>query len=204
VDDNKRVAELLGQTVARRGFNPIVFNNAPEAYECIGQWQRPPIGAILDVFLQNGVTGIDIACVLERLFSGFTAIAFVTGYDVGQLDKHISGAVVLQKPIERGVLDNFLSLLAIRACGLPPILEDAACDMIRVHQLLPAEARILACLATGTTRAGLAKQLRIGENTLKFQIRTLLQRTSTTSTEEVLAMLLKLAAERCDFIDSSQ
>ncbi len=196
VEDNKRAAELLGASVAKRGFSALVFTDAENARSEIANCSEPPVAALLDVWLGGGGTGFDVAeTLLERFPHRPPIIVLATGYDPRDpgIFSRIQGmnVQVVEKPIKRYFLEEFLARVAVHSFNLLPALQTAVIEVVKRHNLITSEARIVSCLAKGYTRAELPTQLALSVNTVKFHVRSTLAKTGLISTEQLLSSVLK-------------
>jgi FixJ family two-component response regulator len=195
VDDNRRVLRSLEPPLRRRGFAPITYFCAEEAHASIREMARAPQAALIDVWLDRGNSGFDLAKSLLSHFSQTIPILMMTGYPVEQIqvrqEFEKSDLQVKQKPIDCSVLDTFLREATIASLRLSPGLSCAVGAIAGEYKLSPQQTRVLSHLAAGSKRSTLASDLGISINTLKCQIKQLLAKSCLSSTEDILAMLLR-------------
>jgi len=113
VEDEALVAMMMRESLVELGFNVIgPFDRADEALACASD--EPLDAAILDVNLGGDL----VYPVAERLARRDVPFVFVTGYDAETIDPRYAHVPVLQKPIEREVLQG-LFVSSVNEAGKP-------------------------------------------------------------------------------------
>jgi PAS domain S-box-containing protein len=113
VEDEALVAMMMRDSLVELGFNVVgPFDRADEALACASD--EPLDAAILDVNLGGDL----VYPVAERLARRDVPFVFVTGYDAENIDARYAHVPVLQKPIEREVLQG-LFVSSVNDAGKP-------------------------------------------------------------------------------------
>lgn len=100
---------------------------------------------------------------------------------------------VCSKPVGAALLNRFLARAAASAhlrASPPPLRHSVVAYALR-QRLTPQESRILAQLACGSTRSTLSADLGLSKETVKSQIRNVLEKCSVSATDELVASLLR-------------
>lgn len=100
---------------------------------------------------------------------------------------------VYSKPVHAAFLNRFLSRAAANAPfrGTQSPIRHCVVTYALRRGLTPQESRVLAQLAFGSTRATLSDDLGLSKETVKSQVRNLLEKCSVSATDELVASLLK-------------
>jgi PAS domain S-box-containing protein len=105
VEDEALVAMMIQETLAELGFQVIgPISTASEALTAARDSRFD--AAVLDINLGDGL----VYTVAEILAKRGVPFIFVTGYDADSVDARFSGVTVLQKPIERDMLQKIFLL----------------------------------------------------------------------------------------------
>jgi PAS domain S-box-containing protein len=105
VEDEALVAMMIQETLAEFGFQVIgPVSTASEALAAARDSQFD--AAVLDINLGDGM----VYTVAEILSKRGVPFVFVTGYDADSVDSRFTGVPVLQKPIERNMLQKVFLL----------------------------------------------------------------------------------------------
>jgi PAS domain S-box-containing protein len=113
VEDEALVAMMMRDSLVELGFSVVgPFDRADEALACASD--QPLDAAILDVNLGGDL----VYPVAERLTRRDVPFVFVTGYDAENIDTRYAHVPVLQKPIEREVLQG-LFVSSVNDAGKP-------------------------------------------------------------------------------------
>ena len=113
VEDEALVAMMMRDSLVELGFHVIgPFDRADDALACASD--EPLDAAILDVNLGGDL----VYPVAERLTRRDVPFVFVTGYDAENIDTRYAHVPVLQKPIEREVLQG-LFVSSVNDAGKP-------------------------------------------------------------------------------------
>ena len=110
VEDEALAAMMMQESLTEFGFHvigPVCTVSEAEAVAKDGQ----PDAAVLDINLGDGL----VYSVAEILASRGVPFVFVTGYDAESVDSRFSEIPVLQKPIDRGMLQKILGQRAERS-----------------------------------------------------------------------------------------
>jgi DNA-binding response OmpR family regulator len=117
VEDEKVVADTLGQILSAHGYNIRIAYSAEEAIEILAQW--PPDLAILDVMLPK-MNGIELAVVLKESWSNCHVLLFSGQPSVETLmekaknEGHVFD--ILAKPVHPSVMLNAISAMLCSGC----------------------------------------------------------------------------------------
>jgi PAS domain S-box-containing protein len=113
VEDEALVAMMMRESLVELGFCVVgPFDRAADALACASDEALD--AAILDVNLGGDL----VYPVAERLARRDVPFVFVTGYDAENIDPRFADVPVLQKPIEREVLQG-LFVSAVNSAGKP-------------------------------------------------------------------------------------
>jgi PAS domain S-box-containing protein len=113
VEDEALVAMMMRDSLVELGFQVVgPFDRATDALACAAD--EPLDAAILDVNLGGDL----VYPVAERLARRDVPFVFVTGYDAENIDTRYAHVPVLQKPIEREVLQG-LFVSSVNDAGKP-------------------------------------------------------------------------------------
>lgn len=105
VEDEALVAMMIQETMTEFGFQVIgPVSTASEALAAARNSQFE--AAVLDINLGDGM----VYTVAEILSKRGVPFVFVTGYDAESVDSRFAGVPVLQKPIERNMLQKVFLL----------------------------------------------------------------------------------------------
>ena len=105
VEDEALVAMMIQETLAEFGFQVIgPVSSASEALSASRDSQLD--AAVLDINLGDGL----VYTVAEILSKRGVPFVFVTGYDAESVDSRFTGVPILQKPIERNMLQKIFLL----------------------------------------------------------------------------------------------
>jgi CheY-like chemotaxis protein len=105
VEDEALVAMMIQETMTEFGFQVIgPVSTASEALAAARNSQFE--AAVLDINLGDGM----VYTVAEILSKRGVPFVFVTGYDAESVDSRFTGVPVLQKPIERNMLQKVFLL----------------------------------------------------------------------------------------------
>jgi FixJ family two-component response regulator len=215
VDDNPRVLVSITKLVSRGGFVAAAFGRLAAALQELNSASAPPAAGIIDIFLERGRQGFELCELLRERFGTAIPIVMITGYDPGRLPppywsasaceettdecSHFLGehVPVYEKPIDRASLNTFLVRAAIvgRLHRSPAVLREGVAAYALQRRLTPQEARVLAYLAGGSMRSSLPSDLGLSKDTVKSQIRNLLEKCKVNGTGELIAALLKYISE---------
>jgi DNA-binding NarL/FixJ family response regulator len=145
----------------------------------------PLAGAIVDIGLPDG-NGMDVVRAIRDLGS-FVPILVLTGQLEPQLvnEAHALGAAYVCKPEFERNLESFLDDVA-RFDPKPERVFDAIQRSIDAYSLTKREAEILTHAVGGVPRGHLAEVMGVSENTLKTQIRSMLDKASQSSLSELV------------------
>jgi PAS domain S-box-containing protein len=112
VEDEALVAMMIQETLAEFGFQVIgPVSSASEALAAARDSQFD--AAVLDINLGDGM----VYTVAEILSKRGVPFVFVTGYDADSVDSRFAGVPILQKPIERNMLQKIFLLGAGHAAA---------------------------------------------------------------------------------------
>jgi PAS domain S-box-containing protein len=112
VEDEALVAMMIQETMTEFGFQVIgPVSTASEALAAARNSQFE--AAVLDINLGDGM----VYTVAEILSKRGVPFVFVTGYDAESVDSRFTGVPVLQKPIERNMLQKVFLLGAVDAAA---------------------------------------------------------------------------------------
>ncbi|MFY9694445.1 MAG: response regulator [Xanthobacteraceae bacterium] len=115
VEDEALVAMMIQDTLAEFGFQVVgPISSASEALSASRDSQLD--AAVLDINLGDGL----VYTVAEILSQRGVPFVFVTGYDAESVDSRFAGVPILQKPIERNMLQKIFLLGAAHAAADEP------------------------------------------------------------------------------------
>jgi DNA-binding NarL/FixJ family response regulator len=194
VDDNKQAREALGRMCRQNGFQPVLAHSFDEAQLVLSNPQISLVGAMLDVVLPAGRTGVEIATLIRREIGNDIPIAVVSGYAADpSLIENIADqidVVLIGKPIARHTCEVFMRYASMAHLDLARSVRDAVLRMSFKFALSVQETRILAHISSGCSRQRLPDEIGISNNTIKRQVRRLLRSTDTRDTKQITCLLL--------------
>ena len=103
VEDEALVAMMIGESLTEFGFQ-VIGPMATASEALAAAWDKHLDAAVLDINLGDGL----VYTVAEILTKHGVPLVFVTGYDADSVDIRFSGVPILQKPIERDMLQKIL------------------------------------------------------------------------------------------------
>ncbi len=208
VDDNPRVLHSMTRAVRRSGFVAAPFSSLVSALDELSRSPASPAAGIIDIYLERGRLGFELGDVLRERFGAWMPIVMVTGYTPASLEAPYWSAPtdtavcshfeddrvpVYAKPVHGELLNAFLvraaTMSRLRRC--PKVLRDRVVAYAIQRSLNPQETRLLASLAGGSTRATLANDLGLSKDTVKSQVRSVLEKCEVGGTDELIAALLR-------------
>jgi FixJ family two-component response regulator len=197
VDDSRRVTRAVESSLRRRGFEPVTYSTFKDACAAITAMRSPPVAGLLDVCLDDGKLGFEVADVVRKTFSEPIPLMMITGYKVETLVLQDTarelGLELREKPFTTEHLDPFLArAAALFPMWSKPTFHAALSAICNQYALVAQEARIVGQLAAGSTRATLARDLAICNDTLKSQIRSLLNKMEAKDTNEIVSRILQM------------
>lgn len=195
VDDNRQTLHGLDVILRRRGFESQPFSTFANASSAIESMPGPPNAAVIDLCLDHGHFGFELAFKIRRKFDSRIPIAIMTGYaiDTASLIERVRevDGTLLEKPLTPSVYGRFLLDAAISPLRLRHVVRDAVIRLAERHSLVPQECRILGQLAAGSSRADLHHDLGMSSDTVKWQMKGLLAKTGTGDAIELTGLLLR-------------
>src|SRR5262245_23549640 len=193
VDDAPCVLRSL-ERFTRYDFESITCTSAAEAITAIDAMTEPPDGAVIDIFLSGVDDGLQVASHLRDRFGPDVPILLVSGNPLAKtsLDRIDElDARFAEKIVPPDAMRRFFVAIGTRVIGTLEI-RTAVETLCERWRLAPRDARVLASLATGSTRSSLASDLRLAEGTLKSQLDRIYESSGLTSTEDLVASVLAL------------
>lgn len=169
----------LGRSLHRgtRGFfEPVIAGSVKQALEILASG-LDVAGAVIDVGLPDG-TGLDVVAALRRRGDGTPVLVLTGSNDPATINRaHALGAEYVCKP----EFDRNLQQFVQRALsGRTPPPKDQITATIAVIsaecRLSTRETEILTLAVEGIPRSHLAEVMGISENTVKTQVRSLLDK----------------------------
>ncbi|HUZ30507.1 MAG TPA: response regulator [Xanthobacteraceae bacterium] len=109
VEDEALVAMMIQESLTEFGFHVIGPVCTVSEAEAVARDDRPDV-AVLDINLGDGM----IYSVAEILAVRGVPFVFVTGYDAESVDSRFSEIPILQKPIDREILQRIFAQHAER------------------------------------------------------------------------------------------
>ena len=189
VEDHAVTLRTLCRWVSKEGFTPRAFSLAREALAHVEQQWRSIAGAIVDVCLSGGCLGVDIAVALRARVPLETPILVVSARanEFRHLDVNI-----VEKPIGVPSLRDLLRRAELY--GSTPLLSPIASvveTLSRRGELKPIEVRIVKSLVMGVSRSALSTVLGMSENTLKWHLKSVLDKLDLRNTDDLLRLVLR-------------
>lgn len=196
VDDNLGALRALTRMLGRTGLEATCFSTYNEALSGLSRLAQPPVAALIDVILDRGHLGIDIASQIRERLPDCVSIGLMSGYRLeGELELSARSikACLLEKPIAAATIRHFLIDAIICTRGVNGVLSRAIMSLVEESDLLVQEVRILVQLVAGTARSSLSDELALSPDTVKWQMKRLLTKTHTSDTAGLLGLVLKRA-----------
>lgn len=191
VDDNLRSLRALTALLRRYGVEAVAYGSFQHAIAAI-ESQACPTALIADYVLDQGRTGLELLQRARERFGDRIYIALCTAYESPGFGGGLDDCdAFVPKPISRDDLVALLLHADFRRFGLAVCVRDAVLELAAKFTLSVQETRVLSCLAKGSTRARLAVDLGLSTNTLKSQVRSLLNKTCAADVAELSSLVLR-------------
>ena len=116
VDDDPAVRSVTAQLLELSGYAVIAVGSAAEALTCFGQAGGKIDLLITDLVLEDGPTGIDLACKIRSQCPGQPVLLVSSYSDTLRADPRLAGIDILSKPFAHSVLLQAISR-AMRPLG---------------------------------------------------------------------------------------
>ena len=154
-------------------------------------------GAIVDVGLPDG-SGLDVASVLRQRFHDVPTMILTGNHDPAVINRaHALGVGYVAKPDYVENLSRFVREVLVHPTLQRQRLIAATESYVIRHALSAREAQILGLATNGVPRARLSEVLGVSENTVKTQVRSLLDKCSeATLADAVWRVRSSSAGER--------
>lgn len=185
VEDEALDAMALRDMLIELGFEVLAYNRVIEALAVATN--EDINAAVLDVNLAGEL----IYPVADCLIAKGIPFVFITGYGAEVIDGRFSGYPVLQKPVQRQMLQNVFVVgsrvtneLTQQSEPGPRDLDDesrGASEQVAGSEFTTRETEVLASLAKGKSNKMIARELDIREATVKVHIRNLLKKLNVTN-----------------------
>lgn len=187
VEDDRGVASAIAREV-EPAMEPVSFNSIVEAAGMVRDESLDDVvGAIVDVHLPDG-DGLDLVASLRQRRRSMAILVLTGSNEPATINRaHALGAEYVCKPYFRDNLRAFLTRLSPR----PQPGEDLSGAVDRVAERFSLSARerqILELAVSGVPRSRIAEVLKVSENTVKSQIRSLLQKTTCDTVSDLVWM----------------
>jgi len=189
VDDNPRVLRSVERLLQRGGFCSRSFQTYGAAADAIRDFKSPPVLSMIDLVLDHGRLGTELAAEIRTRFGHSPIIAILSGYQVDN-EATSNADTYLEKPLGLRATSDLLMRAVLAHVRLHPALNSSVLELATIHGLSPQEAKILGSLVSGTSRAKLASVIGLSPNTVKSQIRQILSKTGSASLSDVLSNVL--------------
>ncbi len=190
--DNQATTMRAFRRRLRLDFNVMSCRDTDEAKYILSGFGEPPECAVLDLELgDTAVLGL-VQELRNRIPKLPILVLTVRDCDDDSRLRALGAEVISRW--HHLQLESFLRLAPLAPVREIPQLSLAIEQLATSWGLRPREVRILAFLASGSTRATLAKDIDVKEDTLKSQLAGLFQRTGLGSTNDLLAHVLRAAA----------
>jgi len=191
VEDEEAIAASIA-AATRPSLEPLVAGTLAEARAKLAG--DADVGAaVVDLMLPDG-SGLELVEELRRSHP-VVPILILTGHAEPELINraHALQAEYVCKPAFHDNLKEFL-----RRAVQPPVdderrLADAARALASQHQLSVRETEILGLAVSGVPRSRIADVIGVSENTIKTQIRSILEKTHRNSLSDVVWLVRQAA-----------
>lgn len=184
VEDDEGVARAILREMPRV-MKARLFKSVEEARHALAAAIEPPRAAIVDIGLPDG-TGLDVVAAIRRRRPSTPVLVLTASRDPDVINRcHELRAEFVCKPRFRRNLIEFLKRVPV-AVADGGNTADGVAALAREFSLTPREAEIVARAAGGVPRRYLLDELGVTENTLKSQIRSILDKTGCSSLPEVV------------------
>lgn len=190
VEDEPLIAEDLADLCRANRYDVCgTAFNAAAAWTLIEQ-HRPTL-VLLDINLQEALSGIDIALQLKKKYR--TPFLFITSYsDRNTLEQASQAAPLgfIVKPFTPNQLFSTIEIAWARVQQSGQVLFDAEkINRQLIEPLSTREAEVLDCLFRGMNTKGIASALFISDNTVKFHLKNLNDKFDVHNRVELLAVV---------------
>jgi DNA-binding NarL/FixJ family response regulator len=182
VEDDAMTASAFARWLRMEGLRVLVAQDVGSALRLLSAGLG---GLLVDISLPDG-SGFDVIQAARRVRATLPVIVVTGELNAQTINRvHLLNVALAIKP---DVLSN-LRYFAKR-CLAPATPRAVFIDeLVRAHRLTSAERRVVECALESTRRAVLVRKLDVTENTVKTQIRSLLNKTGAGSLDELVTPL---------------
>ena len=190
VDDNSRVVTAMTRMLHSNGFDTVAFTTFDQAMRDIAL--TSPRVAFIDYILDRGNSGAAVVDHVRHLFGNQLLIGMVTAYGT----EHISSQClrvdqIFAKPVTTSAISAFLRCSITHHLHLSGHVSHTLSALADYYELSTQEFRVLANVASGSTRTNLALDIGISSNTVKGQVRQLLKKMECDCLSDLSSMLMR-------------
>lgn len=144
------------------------------------------VGAVLDVSLPDG-SGFELLDELRALNPNMPMLFLTSLHDANAINRaHLEDVPLVARRNCAQNLKLFAAQVTTAAATSQDSLDDVLAQLTFEKRLSMRESQILAVAAAGIPRAHIARRLGTSENTIKSQIRSLLEKTQKSNLSEVV------------------
>ena len=185
---------LVMQAIVREARAAFATRTVSSAAEALALFARDQLladvaAAVIDVGLPDG-DGLQVAAALRARRGNLPILVLTASNDPGTINRaHMLRAEFVCKPFFRDNLRSFLQRLPIGPGPWPDAslrLATAVERTAREHGLTSREAQILGLAVDGVPRANIPQVLGVSENTVKSQVRSLLDKTGNDALSQLV------------------
>jgi DNA-binding NarL/FixJ family response regulator len=175
VEDDPSCERAL-DLMTRTWFDPVIVPSVRQAFAVL-ESGPPPAAAIVDLMLPDG-SGFEVLEALRKSTSELPVLVLTACHDPVVVNRvHTLRAELVCKPFLRENLVQFAQrVVNSRPPALQARLTSVVADVAREYHLSARESQILGLAVDGVPRRHLARTLGVSENTIKTQVRSLLDK----------------------------
>ncbi|HZN19528.1 MAG TPA: response regulator transcription factor [Micromonosporaceae bacterium] len=203
LDDHAVFADALQARLSREpDLGPVLVAYGAAEARAVAARARPAV-AVLDLCLDNGESGLDVAAALRDTSPG-TRVVILTG--IQSVEDVVTGLVNgvrawLPKTVDTDHLVRVIrGVHAGEAWLSPDLLGKVLTDLVahvaapppdRLDGLTAREREVLQCMVNGLTRAEIAQRLHLSVHTVRTHTQNLLTKLGAHSSLESVALALR-------------
>jgi len=158
-------------------FTPVTAASKQQAMHFVGKQSARIVAAIIDVGLPDG-DGLDVVAELRKKHTDMPILVLTGSNDPATINRsQLLRAEYVVKPFFRDNVEGFVQrALAYSSSVDKDKLEVTVAQISSDHKLSQREAQILIYAVEGVPRRHIADVLEVSENTVKTQVRSLLEK----------------------------
>lgn len=186
IEDEFFAANHLRKLINSIGFDVVNIYYSGEEFLKETDWEFDI--AIVDIFLADTLTGLDVAKYLNEKVKPFIFLTANQDTDTVKKAAFLSPSAYISKPFKPNDVSAALEILFMRIRQKEVSTYDVFFKENRLssESLTISEVKVLQSMVKNATNIEIADKLFVSQNTVKFHIRNILRKFSSNSKIEVL------------------